>query len=498
LPVGVSTQRRLSGSFHFTRLCATLVTERSQNVAAGVDNRASSDQECGGFHRSQSRAQCAAPREEHGRGGKRVWRLVTAAPVRLAVVGLGYVGLPLVVAATRAGIRVTGLDTDGVVVDDLNAGRSHVDDVTDAEVQAVRSGGFASTTDAATIAESDVVVVCVPTPLSPDGGPDLAAVESAARAIARHLKRDTLVVLESTSYPGTTDEVFVPLLERSGLAAGVDFQVAFSPERVDPGNPTYGIKNTPKVVGGYTPRCTEAALAFYRRFVDTVVPAKGTREAEMSKLLENTYRHINIALVNEMARFSHEMGIDLWNVIDCAATKPFGFQAFRPGPGVGGHCIPIDPSYLSHSVQARLRYPFRFVELATEVNASMPGYVARRIQDLLNDQGRAARDAHILLLGVTYKPDIADERESPAVPLARRLRGMGATITFHDPHVPVWTPDGEKPLDRVVDLDTALREADISVLLQHHRAYDPDHLSATARLLFDTRGVTRAGSIARL
>ncbi|MDX6242065.1 MAG: UDP-N-acetyl-D-glucosamine dehydrogenase [Kribbellaceae bacterium] len=421
-----------------------------------------------------------------------------AAPAHVAVIGLGYVGLPLAVEAARAGMQVIGIDTDQRVVNGLEAGRSHVDDVSDADVQAARSSSFVATTDAVAVSEVDVVVVCVPTPLSPNGGPDLSAVESAARAIAGHLKRDTLVVLESTTYPGTTDEIFVPILQRSGLTAGADFQVAFSPERVDPGNPTYGIKNTPKVVGGYTPRCTEAALAFYRRFIDTVVPAKGTREAEMSKLLENTYRHINIALVNEMARFSHEMGIDLWDVIDCAATKPFGFEAFRPGPGVGGHCIPIDPSYLSHTVQAQLRYPFRFVELATEINASMPGYVARRVQDLLNDEGRALRGAHILILGTTYKPDIADERESPAVPLARRLRGMGAVISFHDPYVPVWTLGGEKPLDRVPNLDTALREADISVLLQHHRAYDPDHLSTTARLLFDTRGVTHADGIARL
>jgi len=424
--------------------------------------------------------------------------IVMAAPARVAVVGLGYVGLPLVVEAARAGLRVTGVDIDDRVVNGLNTGRSHVDDVSDADVRAARDGGFVATTDAAAIAAVDVVVVCVPTPLSEEGGPDLYAVKSAACAIAEHLRRGMLVVLESTTYPGTTDEVFVPLLERSRLLAGADFHVAFSPERVDPGNSTYGIKNTPKVVGGYTPRCTEAALAFYRTFVDTVVPAKGTREAEMAKLLENTYRHINIALVNEMARFSHEMGIDLWDVIDCAATKPFGFQAFRPGPGVGGHCIPIDPSYLSHAVQARLRYPFRFVELASEINASMPGYVARRIQDLLNDRGHALRDAHILLLGITYKPDVADERESPAVPLTHRLRALGATVSFHDPIVPIWRVDGEKPLDRVADLDAALREADVSVLLQNHRAYDPDHLSATARLLFDTRGVTHAKGVARL
>ncbi|HEY3005254.1 MAG TPA: nucleotide sugar dehydrogenase [Kribbellaceae bacterium] len=417
---------------------------------------------------------------------------------RLVVIGLGYVGLPLAAEAARAGLRVVGVDVDDRVVDSLNAGWSHIDDVSNADVQAARHRGFTATTDTAAVATADVVVVCVPTPLSEEGGPDLGAVRSAARAIAEHLHRGTLVVLESTTYPGTTEEVFVPLLERSGLVAGSDFHVAFSPERVDPGNPSYGIRNTPRVVGGCTPGCTAAALAFYRGFVDTVVPAKGTREAEMAKLLENTYRHINIALVNEMARFSHEMGIDLWDVIDCAATKPFGFQAFRPGPGVGGHCIPIDPSYLSHAVQARLRYPFRFVELASEINASMPGYVARRVQDLLNDQGHALRDARVLLLGITYKPDVADERESPAVPLAQRLRALGAAVSFHDPLVSVWRIDGVKPLDRVPDLDAALRDADVSVLLQKHRDYDPGHLAATARLLFDTRGVTDADRVARL
>jgi len=417
---------------------------------------------------------------------------------KLVVVGLGYVGLPLVVEAVKAGLSVTGLDRNLDVLDGLAAGRSHVDDIDVETVRWLLDAGFAATSDASVIAHADAVVVCVPTPLSRDGEPDLGAVKQAASTISKHLSIGTLVVLESTTYPGCTDEVFVPLLQAGGLVAGVDFHAAFSPERVDPGNPTYGVKNTPKVVGGYTPACTDAAVVFYEQFIDTVVRANGTREAEMAKLLENTYRHINIALVNEMARFSHDLGIDLWNVIECAATKPFGFQAFRPGPGVGGHCIPIDPNYLSHSVKARLKYPFRFVELAEEINSSMPGYVARRIQDLLNDAGKAVRGSNILLLGVTYKANIADERESPAVPLAKRLSHMGAKLSYHDPHVPAWGPEAGQRLQRITDLDAALASADICVLLQHHREYDPDHLTKTARLLFDTRGVTRSDQVARL
>jgi nucleotide sugar dehydrogenase len=296
-----------------------------------------------------------------------------------------------------------------------------------------------------------------------------------------------LVVLESTTYPGTTDDEVKPVLEATGLKAGEDFHLAFSPERIDPGNAVYGMRNTPKVVGGCTPGCTTAAAEFYGLFVDTVVPAKGTREAETAKLLENTYRHINIALVNEMARFCHELDIDLWDVIRAASTKPFGFQAFYPGPGVGGHCIPIDPNYLSYQVRAKLGYPFRFVELAQEINSTMPTYVARRVQDLLNDDGKPARGASVLLLGVTYKPDIADERESPAKPVAEALQALGAEVSFHDPHVARWNLRSGA-LDVVPDLDAALRSADVTVLLQAHSAYDLKAVVAEARRLLDTRG----------
>lgn len=411
----------------------------------------------------------------------------------LVVIGLGYVGLPLVREASRVGLKVAGLDHDASVVTGLTGGTSHVDDISDADVAAMLEAGFTPTTDDAVLGESPVVVVCVPTPLSADGGPDLKAVTSACTAVAEHLTEGTLVILESTTYPGTTEEVVRPILEKSGLAVGVDVHLAFSPERIDPGNPTYGLANTPKVVGGVTSACTQAASAFYGKFVERVVQARGTREAEMAKLLENTYRHVNIALVNEMAVFCRELDIDLWDAISCAATKPFGFQPFYPGPGVGGHCIPIDPNYLSYKVRT-LGYPFRFVELAQEINARMPGYVAQRAGEMLNRAGRAVRGARVLLLGVTYKPDIADQRESPARPVARKLRQSGAKLIFHDPHVREWDVDGE-PVRRAEDLTAELASADLTILLQPHSAYDADDLARSARLLLDTRGKLRRAEI---
>jgi nucleotide sugar dehydrogenase len=410
--------------------------------------------------------------------------------IQLAVVGLGYVGLPLAQEASRAGLTVVGFDTNARVVDGLNAGRSHIDDLSDSDIAAMRSAGFRATSAEADLDGAETKVICVPTPLSNDGGPDLKAVTSAVRTVGRHLQRGDLVLLESTTYPGTTDEVVRPILEESGLQAGRDFHLAFSPERIDPGNPKFGMRNTPKVVGGQTPACTERAASFYGTFVDTVVEAKGTREAETAKLLENTYRHVNIALVNEMARLCHELGIDLWDVIRLASTKPFGFQAFYPGPGVGGHCIPIDPNYLSHNVRVRLGYPFRFVELAQEINATMPAYVAQRIQNLLNADGKAVNGSQVLLLGVTYKPDIADQRESPALPMAKRLISLGANVTFHDPRVSTWKIDGTTVLTRVPSLDSALAEADVTVILQGHADYDGELIAKNAARVFDTRGIT--------
>jgi UDP-N-acetyl-D-glucosamine dehydrogenase len=408
--------------------------------------------------------------------------------VDAVIIGMGYVGLPLAREASAAGLKVIGLDTSPEVVDGLNSGRSHVDDLADADVMEMLGRGFFATTDARQLRRARTIVICVPTPLSGDGGPDLGLVRLAVDSVAEHFQPGTLVILESTTYPGTTDEEIRPILEASGMRAGRDFWLVFSPERIDPGNREFGPKNTPKVIGGYTSACADAAEEFYSHFIDTVVRTKGTREAETAKLLENTYRHINIALVNEMARFCHDLEIDLWDVIAAASTKPFGFQPFRPGPGVGGHCIPIDPNYLSHRVRARLGYPFRFVELAQEINASMPGYVARRIQDLLNLDGRALRGSVVILLGVTYKPNIADTRESPAIPLAKTLLQQGAVLRFHDPLIKQFSVSG-RDVARVDDVQESLVEADICVLLQNHRDYDVAAMAAVSRRFFDTRGV---------
>jgi UDP-N-acetyl-D-glucosamine dehydrogenase len=410
--------------------------------------------------------------------------------VDAVIIGMGYVGLPLAREASAAGLSVIGLDTNPEVVDGLNHGRSHIDDLGDSDVAEMLERGFFATIDARQLRRAQTIVVCVPTPLSSDGAPDLAPLRAAAVSVAEHLQPRTLVILESTTYPGTTDEEIRPILEAGGMAAGRDFWLVFSPERIDPGNQDFGPKNTPKVVGGHTPACADAAEAFYSRFIDTVVRTKGTREAETAKLLENTYRHINIALVNEMARFCHDLRIDLWDVIAAASTKPFGFQPFRPGPGVGGHCIPIDPNYLSHRVRARLGYPFRFVELAQEINAAMPRYIARRIQDQLNLDGKALRGSLIILLGVTYKADIADTRESPAIPLAKTLLQQGAVLRFHDPLVKQFSVSG-LDISRVDDVDMSLAEADICVLLQNHRDYDVEAMTAVSRRFFDTRGVAR-------
>jgi UDP-N-acetyl-D-glucosamine dehydrogenase len=415
--------------------------------------------------------------------------------VKVVIIGLGYVGLPLAQEAVRVGLDVTGLDVKQATVDGLSAGRSHVDDLADADVLAMLDGGFRAVTSvadaqAACAPGPDVVVICVPTPLSETDGPDLTAVKAAAESAARLLRAGTIVILESTTYPGTTDEIVRPLLEKAtGLTAGIDFSLAFSPERIDPGNGVYGVRNTPKVVGGITPACTEAAAAFYGQVCDTVVKAKSAREAEMAKLLENTYRHVNIALVNEMAIFCHELGVDLWDAIRCAATKPFGFQAFYPGPGVGGHCIPIDPNYLSYKVRMELSYPFRFVELAQEINSRMPSYVVDRAAEILNRDARPLNGARVLLLGVTYKKDIADQRESPARPIARKLLQRGVVLTYHDPHVERWEVDGQE-IPRAAE---PTQEADLTILLQAHSAYDLEEIAGRARLLFDTRGQHEAG-----
>jgi UDP-N-acetyl-D-glucosamine dehydrogenase len=412
--------------------------------------------------------------------------------VNVVIIGLGYVGLPLAQEAARVGLNVTGLDVKQATVDGLNRGRSHVDDLTDDDIAAMLAQGFRATADPAECQDPNVIVICVPTPLSESDGPDLTAVRAATQTAGGLLRRGATVVLESTTYPGTTDEVVRPVLEKaSGLTAGIDFNLAFSPERIDPGNPVYGVRNTPKVVGGVTPACTEAAASFYANVCDTVVCAKSAREAEMAKLLENTYRHVNIALVNEMAIFCHELGVDLWDAIRCASSKPFGFQAFYPGPGVGGHCIPIDPNYLSYKVRAELSYPFRFVELAQEINNRMPGYVVDRAAEILNNHAKPLNGARVLLLGVTYKKDIADQRESPARPIARKLLQRGAVLSYHDPYVEHWQVD-DRDIPRA---QAPTAEADLTILLQAHTSYDLPGIAAGARLLFDTRGMLSGDSV---
>ena len=417
--------------------------------------------------------------------------------MKAVIIGQGYVGLPLAQAAVGAGISVVGLESKPETVDALNAGKSHVGDISDSALVEMLNSGYSATADVTTIADADVVVICVPTPLGDQGVPDLTYVTSAATQIAENLTAGTLVVLESTTYPGTTEEVVQPILEQSGLALDTGFHLAFSPERIDPGNPTFGLRNTPKVVGGATPASTRAAAEFYGTFIETVVTTRGTREAETAKLLENTYRHVNIALVNEMARFCHDLGIDLWNVIDAAATKPFGFQAFYPGPGVGGHCIPIDPNYLSYEVQRKLGYPFRFVELAESINDSMPAYVVDRVQDALNDVSKPIKGSSVLLLGVTYKANVKDQRESPARPIAELLAAKGARLSYHDPRVARWTTEiGE--LESETDLEAAVAAADVVMLLQAHREYDVDALAELAQLFFDTRGKSTIAKAIRL
>ncbi|GAA4205467.1 nucleotide sugar dehydrogenase [Actinocatenispora rupis] len=402
----------------------------------------------------------------------------------LTVVGLGYVGLPLARRACSVGLGVVGVDSAPAVVAGLTAGRSHVGDVSDADVRAMLGAGFRATGDPAAVAGADTVVVCVPTGLTADRAPDLADLVAAVDAVGAHLRPGTLVVVESTSWPGTTDELVRPILERGGLRAGLDFALAYSPERIDPGNTRYGLATTPKVVAGHTPVCAKRAQVFYESLAADVVVAAGTREAEMAKLLENAYRSVNIALVNEVARICDALDIDVWDVVRCAGTKPFGFSSFRPGPGVGGHCIPVDPVYLAHrAAAAGVDTPL--IAAAGAVNGAMPAYVAERAGRLLDRTGRTLAGADVLLLGVTYKPDVADVRETPAVPVARALRAAGARVRYHDPYVPAWTVDGV-PVPRAED--PARPAADLAIVLADHGCYDLDALAATVPALLDTRG----------
>jgi UDP-N-acetyl-D-glucosamine dehydrogenase len=405
----------------------------------------------------------------------------------LGVVGLGYVGLPVGVVFAEAGFRVLGIDVNAEKVSSIQAERSYIQDVpTETLAPLVREGRIEASTDFDRLVEADAISICVPTPLSKTKDPDLSYVVSVAEDIAPRLREQQLVILESTTYPGTTQELVLPILEKSGLTVGEQFFVAFSPERVDPGNAQYGVRNTPKVVGGITPRCTELATMLYREGLETVVPVSTASAAETVKLLENTFRSVNIGLVNEIAIMCDRLEIDVWEVIDAAATKPFGFMPFYPGPGLGGHCIPIDPHYLSWKLKT-LNYKARFIELAGEVNSEMPDYVLTKIVNGLNDHKKPVNGSRILVVGVSYKPDIDDVRESPALDILKLLKVRGAEVSYHDPYVPELRLNGETL--RSVPLEDG--RFDCVVIAANHSCLDYESIVRSFPLVVDTRNATK-------
>jgi UDP-N-acetyl-D-glucosamine dehydrogenase len=414
---------------------------------------------------------------------------------RAGVVGLGYVGLPLAVELAKAGFHTTGIDLDARKVQAIREGRSYIPDVDAADVMRLQQAGtLDATIDFAIVTELDTINICVPTPLRKTKDPDMSYIVSAVEAIAQHLHPGMLIILESTTYPGTTDEVVQPLLEATGLTAGVDFFIAFSPERVDPGNPTFQTHNVPKVVGGLTPTCSRLATALYGSAIQTIVPVSSTRVAEMVKLLENTFRAVNIGLVNELALMCDRMNIDVWEVVEAAKTKPFGFMAFYPGPGLGGHCIPIDPFYLSWKAKQSGFDP-RFIELAGHINAGMPHYVVEKVADALNTRRKAINGAKILIAGVAYKRDIGDMRESPALDVMGLLHGKGAVVSYADPFVTeVHGREWPGGFDiHSVDLTRgSIGQYDCVVIATDHKALDYAALVAEADLIVDTRNAIKA------
>ena len=407
----------------------------------------------------------------------------------IAVVGLGYVGLPLAMEFAEAGFRVIGFDVSQRVVALLNAGESHIQDISAAMVaRHVASGRFVATADATRMKEADAISIAVPTPLGKTRDPDMTYVHAATQAVVGQAHAGMLIVLESTTYPGTTREVLQPAIEAAGFTVGTDVFLAFSPERVDPGNPVYHTKNTPKVVGGLTPACTEVAAALYGAVIDTVVPVSSTETAELVKLLENTFRSVNIGLVNEIAIVCDKLGVNVWEVIDAAATKPFGYMKFTPGPGIGGHCIPLDPHYLAWKMRT-LNYKTRFIDLASEINSGMPDYVVEKVSRALNDASKAVRGSAVLILGVAYKRDIDDMRESPALDIMRLLEQRGAIVTFHDPHVHAFRENDHEY--RSVQLTAqALGDADAVVIVTDHTVFDWQFVVDNAGLVIDTRNAT--------
>jgi len=407
------------------------------------------------------------------------------------VVGLGYVGLPLVVEMAKSGHTVIGFEVSDGKVADVNAGRSYIPDVPSDELAAlVDAGLIVATTDFSRVGETDVIAICVPTPLNEMKEPDTSYMESAACAITPYLHPDMLVTLESTTYPGTTEEVVQPILEADGLKVGTNLHLAFSPERVDPGNPIYQTRNTPKVVGGVTRDCTEVAVAFYERFIDTVVPVSSTRAAEMSKLLENIFRCVNIALINELLLVSERMGINIWEVVDAAKTKPFGFMPFYPGPGLGGHCIPIDPFYLSWKAR-QFDMHTEFIELAGKTNETMPYYVVQRLMNALNTQRKSLAGSRILILGVAYKANIDDMRESPAIKIAGLLADKDADVVYHDPFVPEFIVEG-KSIPLVPLTAEEISDADAILVVTDHSNVDYHLVVRSAKLILDTRNALKA------
>jgi UDP-N-acetyl-D-glucosamine dehydrogenase len=408
----------------------------------------------------------------------------------IGVVGLGYVGLPLAVEFARAGFKVIGFDVSTRVTDLLNSGKSHIQDVPDSDLAEVVGGKmFEATTDPVRIKEMDCVSIAVPTPLVKTRDPDMSYVVSATATISEYAHPGMLVVLESTTYPGTTRELMQPKLEAAGLKIGSDVFLAFSPERVDPGNPVWHTKNTPKVVGGITPACTEVASALYQSCLDTIVPVSSTETAELVKLLENTFRSVNIGLVNEMAIVCDKLGVNVWEVIDAAATKPFGFMKFTPGPGIGGHCIPLDPHYLAWKMRT-LNYKTRFIDLASEINSEMPALVVEKVARALNDERKSVNGSNVLVLGVAYKKNIDDMRESPALDVIRLLEGRGAKVSFHDPHVKTFREDGHT-FTSVELTDAVLRGSDAVVIVTDHDAVNYQRVCDLAPVVVDARNATK-------
>jgi len=415
--------------------------------------------------------------------------------MKIGIVGLGYVGLPLAVAFADAGHEVVGLDTDPRKIEGLNAGKSHIEDVPDAAL-APLGKRLRATAVYADLASCEAIVICVPTPLTGSREPDLTYLLDSATALSQVLQPKQLVVLESTTYPGTTRERLVPILEESGLSAGRDFHVAFSPERIDPGRTDFTVKTTPKLVGGLTPACADRARRLYELICDEVVVLTSPEAAELSKLLENIFRSVNIALVNELAQLCDRLGIDVWEVVDAASTKPFGFMRFEPGPGMGGHCLPVDPFYLAFKAREHDFYP-EFIELAGKINQTQPAFCVERIERALNHAAKPVNGSRVLILGVSYKAGVGDTRESPALKIARRLLDLGGDVSYHDPHVPGLPELGLES----VPLDDALKGADVAAIVTAHPSLDYEKVVAAAPLVVDFRGVTRgieAGNLVRL